>query len=108
MTRFPGKVPVVVERAAKSTLPAMPRPKHLVPFDLPMYELLGVIRKRLTLPPEQALFLFVGDSIVSAAELVGVVHEREASKDGFLYITYSGENTFGAHGVRELGMHASL
>ena len=32
---------------------------------------------------------------VSPASLMSTVYEEEKDEDGFLYITYSGENTFG-------------
>lgn len=95
LARFPDKVPVIVERAPRSTLPENARVKHLVPFDLPVFELQGIIRRRIKLPPEQALFFFVGNSIAASGALIGEVYQREHDADGFLYVTYSGENTFG-------------
>jgi hypothetical protein len=32
-----------------------------------------------------------------AAAMMATVYEDHKDEDGFLYITYSGENTFGAH-----------
>lgn len=55
-----------------------------------------VIRKRIKLPPESAMFLFIKDNLPQKASLMSTVYEEEKDEDGFLYITYSGENTFGA------------
>ena len=52
-------------------------------------------RKRLKLPAEQAIFLFVNGIIPATAALMNTVHEEHKDPDGFLYVTYSGENTFG-------------
>lgn len=60
-----------------------------------MGQFIYVIRKRIKLPPERAIFLFVDNMIPSTSSLMSVVYEVQKDEDGFLYITYSGENTFG-------------
>jgi len=72
--------------------------KYLVPADLTCGQFVFVIRKRLKLPPEQAIFLFVNGSIPPTAQLLSAVFEEHKDEDGFLYVTYSGENTFGDSG----------
>lgn len=57
-----------------------------------------VIRKRLTLPAEQALFLFVGGTLPTTSTLLRELYSSYADADGFLYCHYSSENTFGAGG----------
>ena len=47
------------------------------------------------LPPEQALFIFINSTIYTSKTLISKVYEERKSEDGFLYITYAGENTFG-------------
>jgi GABA(A) receptor-associated protein len=56
-----------------------------------VHEFLGVVRNRIKLPPEQALFLFVNNSIASSSDLMSSLYDREKDDDGFLYITYSGK-----------------
>lgn len=60
-------------------------------------QLAFVIRKRLSLPPERALFLYVANGILApTSALVKEVAEQHADREsGFLYITYMGESTFG-------------
>ena len=48
------------------------------------------------LSPEEALFIFAGSSLLSSNTLISVAYERYKDADGFLYIKYSGENTFGS------------
>jgi len=47
------------------------------------------------LNPEQAIFLFVNDTLPPTAALMSQIYEKNKDEDGFLYVTYSGENTFG-------------
>ncbi len=101
--------------------------KYLVPADLTVGQFHYVIRKRIKLAPEKALFLFCSNSIppngafisfflsslrwdygfadcpvlfsfvvsFHVAALMSTVYEEQKDEDGFLYIQYSGESTFG-------------
>ena len=61
-----------------------------------MGQFVYVIRKRIELPPEKAIFIFVNNQMPPTASLMSTIYEEQKDKDGFLYISYSGENTFGA------------
>lgn len=129
--------------------------RYLVPSDLTVGQFVYVIRKRIKLSPEKAIFIFVRNVLPPtcgcggvcswslclwarlvagmcdphrnpdpqhllcppsppppspphprpprpAAALMSSIYEDHRDEDGFLYITYSGENTFGAGG-RALG-----
>ena len=70
--------------------------KFLVPSDLTIGQFVYVIRKRIQLGPEQALFIYVNNSILpQSSALLTTIYNEFQDEDGFLYITYSGENTFG-------------
>jgi GABA(A) receptor-associated protein len=47
------------------------------------------------LPHEKALFLFINGFIPSTSQHIGDIYSFHKDQDGFLYITYSYENTFG-------------
>lgn len=48
------------------------------------------------LPQETALYLFINNRIQpSTTMMMSAVYDEYKDEDGFLYITYSGENTFG-------------
>lgn len=68
----------------------------LSPADLTLGQFVYVIRKRLALSPERALFLFVGNSLPTTGSLMREIFASHADEDGFLYCTYSGESSFGA------------
>jgi GABA(A) receptor-associated protein len=86
-----------------------------VPADLTVGQFVYVIRKRIKLSPEKAIFIFVDEVLPPTAALMSSIYEEHKDEDGFLYITYafpsppilvqrnhvdikgrySGENTFG-------------
>jgi GABA(A) receptor-associated protein len=47
------------------------------------------------LQPEKAIFLFINGSIPISSQMLGNIYELNKENDGFLYIVYSFENTFG-------------
>lgn len=97
MYKYPDRIPIIVHRNANSTnTPEIDKHKYLVPSDLTMGQFLYVIRKRLQMSPEKALFLFVDNSVTCNTDMVCKVYaESHDREDRFLYITYSSENTFG-------------
>ena len=87
---------MICERANKTSIPNIDKKKYLVPADLTVGQFVYVIRKRIELPPEKAIFIFVNNQMPPTASMMSTIYEEQKSKDGFLYITYSGENTFGS------------
>ncbi len=69
--------------------------KYLVPADLTCGQFLYVIRKRLKLPAEKAIFLFVDGKIPATTAMLNAIYEENQDRDGFLYMSYSDENVFG-------------
>lgn len=67
----------------------------MVPVDLTVGQFVYVIRKRIKLPSEKAIFIFVNDILPPTAALISTIYEEHKDEDGFLYVLYSGENTFG-------------
>lgn len=67
----------------------------MVPVDLTVGHFVYVIRKRIKLPSEKAIFIFVNDILPPTAALISTIYEEHKDEDGFLYVLYSGENTFG-------------
>ena len=98
IVKYPDRIPIICEKSMvkkNTNIPDIDKSKYLVPMDLTISQFLYVIRKRIKLPSEKAIFLFVGGTIPpSSASMTEIyLHHRDA--DGFLYITYSGENVFG-------------
>ncbi|KAA6379125.1 MAG: putative autophagy-related protein [Streblomastix strix] len=99
IAKYPDRVPVICERAEKSDIPEIDKKKFLVQSDMTIGQFVYVIRKRIKLSPEKAIFVFIDNSIPPTAAVMSTIYAQYKMKhptdDGFLYITYSGENTFG-------------
>ncbi|KAJ7374533.1 Gamma-aminobutyric acid receptor-associated protein-like 2 [Desmophyllum pertusum] len=93
--KYPDRIPVVVEKAPKSSIQDIDKRKFLVPSDLTVAQFMYIIRKRIQLPPEKAMFLFVKKFFQQQVQQWVSIYEEHKDEDGFLYIAYSGENTFG-------------
>ena len=130
--KYPDRIPVIVEKAGRSDIPDIDKKKYLVPGDLTAGQFVYVIRKRIKLSPEKAIFIFVNNILPPTGEfgtpppvqrrtrthttrrllltrcspltppphthtaaLMSSIYEEHKDEDGFLYIVYSGENTFG-------------
>ena len=98
--RFPDLIPIICERSEQNkdgSVPVIDKRKFLVPPDLSMAQFVLVIRKRVKLPPQQALYVFVNsDTLAPTSALISHLYEQHKADDGFLYMTYTGENTFGS------------
>ena len=93
-SKYPDRIPIICERIG-DTVPDIDRKKYLVPGDLSIANFMYVIRKRIKLSPEISIFLFVNESMVPCSELMSKCYEEHKDQDGFLYIKYGGESTFG-------------
>ena len=95
MEKYPYRIPIICSRSAHSDVPILDKQKYLVPSDLTMGQFIFVIRKRIKLDASIGLFLFVNNMLPPTASLLSEIYDKYRDDDGFLYITYSGENTFG-------------
>lgn len=97
LTKYPDRIPIICERSLKAghDCPIIDKKKYLVPRELTIGQFLYVVRKRIRLPPEKALFLFINGTIPTTSCLISEIYHRHKDEDGYLYITYGQENTFG-------------
>ncbi|VDM26088.1 unnamed protein product [Hydatigera taeniaeformis] len=61
--KYPDRIPVIVERHPGSQINDLDKHKFLVPNDITVAQFMWIIRKRLQLSPEKALFLFFDDYV---------------------------------------------
>lgn len=95
--KYPDRIPIVLERAPKqdSSIPDIDKNKYLVPGDLTVGQFMYVIRKRIRLTPDKAIFVFINNVLPTTSTMITDMYDQYHDEDGFLYLTYSGENTFG-------------
>ncbi|XP_048191163.1 LOW QUALITY PROTEIN: gamma-aminobutyric acid receptor-associated protein-like 1 [Perognathus longimembris pacificus] len=93
--KYPDRVPVIVEKAPKARVPDLDKRKYLVPSDLTVGQFYFLIRKRIHLRPEDALFFFVNNTIPLPAPPMGQLYEDNHEEDYFLYVAYSDESVYG-------------
>lgn len=97
LIKYPDRRPVICEKLkTQKGLPEIDKKKYLVPFDLTVGQFIYVIRQRIKIKPEDSIFLFINNQIITGSSMMGVLYENYKENDGFLYITYAKENTFGS------------
>jgi len=94
--KYPDRVPVIVEKAPKSRIGSLDKKKYLVPSELSVGQFYFLIRKRIQLRAEDALFFFVNNAIPPTSATMGSLYQEHHEEDFFLYIACSDENVYGA------------
>ena len=106
LEQHPEKRPLIVDRHATadpSSLPAPRNVKFLVPETLSIASFMRVLRRQLktdddddVLLPQQALYMYTeGGSLCMSSSSISTLYEQHRNEDGFLYLSYLSENTFG-------------
>lgn len=95
--KYQDRVPVICEKQENtvSKIGEIDKKKYLVPIDLTIGQFIYVIRKRLKLPADEAIFIMVKGFIPQVSTQLAVLYRDYKDEDGFLYVTYNGENVFG-------------
>ena len=95
--KYPDRIPVICERLsnAGSDCPYIDKNKYLVPGDLSIGQFMYVIRRRMNLPADKAIFLFINGTIPASFQSLYSIYDIHKDQDKFLYILYAFENTFG-------------
>jgi len=95
LKKYTDRIPIIVEKNEKSDIKDIDKKKFLAPPDLTVGQFMYVVRKRINLAADTAIFLFVENTIPSTAQVLGETYANHKDEDGFLYVVYSGESTFG-------------
>eukprot|EP00927_Polykrikos_kofoidii_P069305 TRINITY_DN64714_c0_g1_i1.p1 TRINITY_DN64714_c0_g1~~TRINITY_DN64714_c0_g1_i1.p1 ORF type:complete len:149 (+),score=22.29 TRINITY_DN64714_c0_g1_i1:65-448(+) len=100
LAKYPDRIPVICERAARSDLPDIDKKKFLVPGTMLCGEFKYIIHKHInqtaTIASDQTIYLFVHNTSPKTGALMSEVYDQHKADDGFLYTTYSAENTLGS------------
>jgi len=97
LQKHPDRIPCIVTRSQRSTLPEIDKHNFLVPRDLTMGQFMYIIRKRIKLPEAMSLVLMSAKNNAMFPQDISMslVYDQYRHTDGFLYLIYTGENTFG-------------
>ena len=97
LNKYPDRIPCILEKSSicSNELPEIDKQKFLVPGDLTMSQFMFVIRKRINLNPEQAIFIFCNGQLLLNQSEIKDIYSKHKNEDNYLYLQYSGESTFG-------------
>jgi GABA(A) receptor-associated protein len=95
MLKHPDRIPVICEKNPNSTIKSFHKVKYLVPRDMTIAQFIFVVREKIKIKPEQSIYMLSNNTLLKASSQVGELYSERKDEDGFLYITYSAESTFG-------------
>ena len=95
LAKYPDRIPIIVNIPKNSGLPELDKKKYLIPGNMTLGQFMYVLRKRISLRPETALFLYVGNTLAPTSEMVSQIYENNKDEDSFLYLSVLSESTFG-------------
>ena len=93
--KYPHRIPCIIQLDPNSKLIYHSKIKYLVPEDSNVSDIIHVIRKSIKLNYYQALFFRIGKETLCGSTIISSLYNKYKEKDGFLYIYYTEENTFG-------------
>ena len=97
LKKYPDKVGIIVQKSNTCYDDIeLDKQKFLVPRNITMGQFLYIIRKRLKLKAEKAIYMFTeSSSIPPTSFLISNIYNQNVNEDGFLYMYYTSESTFG-------------
>lgn len=94
--KYPDRVPVIVDTNDNSSFnEKLDKHKFVVPDTLSVSEFVIIIRKRLRIDSSKAIFVFCGNTILVGTMLIRHIYDQYKEEDGFLYLIYKAESTYG-------------
>ena len=93
--KYPDRIPVIVEKSPGSNIPDIDKNKFLVPSDLTVGQFIYVIRKRIKISHDKAIFIFINNLIPSTSHQMSAIYDNHKEPCGYLYVIYNTESTFG-------------
>ena len=94
LSKYPDRVPIILKRKIDN-IEYIDKEKYLVPKNLTIGQFIYIIRQRMELNSNEAIYLFVSNTVIQTSQEISYIYEQYKSKDQFLYLTYSKESTFG-------------
>ena len=104
LQRYPDRLPIIVEKASTASphIKDLEKKKYLVPPKLKVGTFIGFVRQRRkcqhggdVLDQDETIFLYVDNTLVAPKTTMEELYRDHKDDDGFLYMVFSTENTFG-------------
>jgi GABA(A) receptor-associated protein len=94
--KYPDRIPIICEKKHNDkNIPDIDKQKYLVSKELTIGQFIYVIRKRIQINSDEAIFLFTNGIIPPSSSTIGAIYDVYKDNDLFIYFTYTKENTFG-------------
>lgn len=89
--KYPTKIPIILEDNETGRYN-----KYLICDNMSVGKLLYTIRMNTGIKSSEAIFMYINNNFIpSSNELLKKIYETNMDEDGYLYIRYARENTFG-------------
>lgn len=93
--KYPNRIPVIVY-TSNSNNPPISKSKFLVESSMSMANFMAVLKNYIKIDKSDAIFLFTEkNTLIPNSWQISNVYYTSKNEDGFLYIEYCLENTFG-------------
>ena len=96
LKKYPDRCTIIVGKRDGDDLKELDKKKYICPLDINLAQFTYAIRKKLTLKPEKSLFFFINNKIYQGNTMMSEIYRENKESDGFLYVIYCLESTFGA------------
>ena len=97
---YPNRIPVIVEMSPSSAsyssfIAEKHKVKYLVPNEIVMGQFVKILRDKMKIKESTALFFFINNKLFPMSSPLCVLYNEYTDEDGFLYIEFCEESTFG-------------
>ena len=96
MQKYPDSICCIIEKLKNcEQLDNIKKNKFIISKDVTIAELIYKIRKMILIDSKKSIFIYINNMLPMSNSKISDIYDKYKSNDGFLYITYCGENTFG-------------
>lgn len=94
--KYPDKIPIICEKFERDKSDfKLDKSKYLTNSDMTLSQFIYIIRKRIKMDSKQSLYMFCENMLIPGNMLLSEAYNKHKDEDGFLYLQFSLEDTFG-------------
>ena len=95
--KYPDRIPIICETDPNDkTLELLKHTKYLIPKSLTIGQFIHVIRKKLHIPSDKAIYLLVGERVIPPTSAsLHIIYDKYREKSGLLFMLVCSESFFG-------------